>query len=419
MLKEITIKNFKSFADETTFSMEADLNRVSEYASEHITKNADCNILKVTSMYGPNGGGKTNLLEALTFVKSLITHTGYGHFVPRTIKNVFTDSDVSEFTIFFVDDDYELGYNIEVKSEISEFDKAEHILYELKPQILFEEAVYRKTGQTDFTSLYTREKTGIINSPLFEKYNIKFPQLALSKTVLNKVYEDYADNDSNEYEFMEIIKRLYIQFMLIYKLRTNENERLMILPLDFISKHENDIINHLKSVDINISKINIYKTGRPEQLYFEREIEIDGKPVKREISLDEESSGTKKIFQIILSIMNGIKKNKIFLCDDMDAYLHPKLIASIIGQFTSKDNKKSQLLFNSHDLINMNKETFRRDEIWFAYRNERYSTMLVPLSGVVNYKNEPIRNDAKYSKQYLEGKYGADPFINKGLKWYE
>lgn len=419
MLKEITIKNFKSFADETTFSMEADLNRVSEYASEHITKNADCNILKVTSMYGPNGGGKTNLLEALTFVKSLITHTGYGHFVPRTIKNVFTDSDVSEFTIFFVDDDYELGYNIEVKSEISEFDKAEHILYELKPQILFEEAVYRKTGQTDFTSLYTREKTGIINSPLFEKYNIKFPQLALSKTVLNKVYEDYADNDSNEYEFMEIIKRLYIQFMLIYKLRTNENERLMILPLDFISKHENDIINHLKSVDINISKINIYKTGRPEQLYFEREIEIDGKPVKREISLDEESSGTKKIFQIILSIMNGIKKNMIFLCDDMDAYLHPKLIASIIGQFTSKDNKKSQLLFNSHDLINMNKETFRRDEIWFAYRNERYSTMLVPLSGVVNYKNEPIRNDAKYSKQYLEGKYGADPFINKGLRWYE
>lgn len=419
MLKEITIKNFKSFADETTFSMEADLNRVSEYASEHITKNADCNILKVTSMYGPNGGGKTNLLEALTFVKSLITHTGYGHFVPRTIKNVFTDSDVSEFTIFFVDDDYELGYNIEVKSEISEFDKAEHILYELKPQILFEEAVYRKTGQTDFTSLYTREKTGIINSPLFEKYNIKFPQLALSKTVLNKVYEDYADNDSNEYEFMEIIKRLYIQFMLIYKLRTNENERLMILPLDFISKHQNDIINHLKSVDINISKINIYKTGRPEQLYFEREIEIDGKPVKREISLDEESSGTKKIFQIILSIMNGIKKNMIFLCDDMDAYLHPKLIASIIGQFTSKDNKKSQLLFNSHDLINMNKETFRRDEIWFAYRNERYSTMLVPLSGVVNYKNEPIRNDAKYSKQYLEGKYGADPFINKGLKWYE
>lgn len=419
MLKEITIKNFKSFADETTFSMEADLNRVSEYASEHITKNADCNILKVTSMYGPNGGGKTNLLEALTFVKSLITHTGYGHFVPRTIKNVFTDSDVSEFTIFFVDDDYELGYNIEVRSEISELDKAEHILYELKPQILFEEAVYRKKGQTDFTSLYTREKTGIINSPLFEKYNIKFPQLALSKTVLNKVYEDYADNDSNEYEFMEIIKRLYIQFMLISKLHTNRNERIRVLPLDFISKHENDIINHLKSVDINISKINIYKTGRPEPLYFEREIEIDGKPVKREISFNEESSGTKRIFQIILNIMNGIKQNKIFLCDDMDAYLHPKLIASIIGQFTSKDNKKSQLLFNSHDLINMNKETFRRDEIWFAYRNERYSTMLVPLSGVVNYKNEPIRNDAKYSKQYLEGKYGADPFINKGLKWYE
>ena len=65
----------------------------------------------------------------------------------------------------------------------------------------------------------------------------------------------------------------------------------------------------------------------------------------------------------------------------------------------------------------MNNKLFRRDEIWFAYRDEDYSTMYTPLSSIVNYKGEMVRKDAVYSKQYLEGRYGADPFIKKGLGW--
>ena len=117
--------------------------------------------------------------------------------------------------------------------------------------------------------------------------------------------------------------------------------------------------------------------------------------------------------------MIGMSQNKIFYCNDMNSFLHPKLCAPIIRQFTNESNNSSQLIFNSHDIINMNNELFRRDEIWFAYRDEEYSSVLVPLSNIVNYKGEPIRNDAKYSKQYLEGKYGSDPFILKGINWYE
>ena len=101
----------------------------------------------------------------------------------------------------------------------------------------------------------------------------------------------------------------------------------------------------------------------------------------------------------------------------MNALFHPKLFRAVIELFTSKDNTTSQLIFNSHDIINMDSEVFRRDEIWFIYRDENYSTKATPLSNVVNYKGEQVRKDAKYSKQYLEGKYGADPFIKKGLSW--
>jgi AAA15 family ATPase/GTPase len=103
----------------------------------------------------------------------------------------------------------------------------------------------------------------------------------------------------------------------------------------------------------------------------------------------------------------------------MNAYLHPKLFKAIIEIFNSEENKMNQLIFNSHDIINMTNELFRRDEIWFVYRDEDYSTRLTPLSNIVNYKGEQVRKDAKYFKQYLEGRYGADPFIKKGLGWNE
>ena len=30
-----------------------------------------------------------------------------------------------------------------------------------------------------------------------------------------------------------------------------------------------------------------------------------------------------------------------------------------------------------------------------------------------------VRNDARYDKQYLEGKYGADPYLQKMINWEE
>ena len=113
--------------------------------------------------------------------------------------------------------------------------------------------------------------------------------------------------------------------------------------------------------------------------------------------------------------MSAIKRGFIIVVDEIDAHLHPKLIQKIIELFNSKHNKEAQLIFNSHDILNMNNENFRRDEIWFVYRNENLESELICLSDFENYKGEKVRKDAKYSKQYMEGRYGADPFIEKGV----
>ena len=105
-----------------------------------------------------------------------------------------------------------------------------------------------------------------------------------------------------------------------------------------------------------------------------------------ELYLFDESSGTKKLFGLL--------------------------------PFNMEKNKKgAQLIFTSHDLSTMNSEVFRRDEIWFVAKGNRQNSKLYSLVEFKNKKGESVRKDAKFDKQYLEGKYGADPYLRKIIDW--
>ena len=78
---------------------------------------------------------------------------------------------------------------------------------------------------------------------------------------------------------------------------------------------------------------------------------------------------------------------------------------------------KAQLIFTPHDLSTMNSEVFRRDEMWFVAKGTDQNSQLYSLVEFKNDKGESIRKDAKFDKQYLEGKYGADPYLKKIINW--
>lgn len=79
----------------------------------------------------------------------------------------------------------------------------------------------------------------------------------------------------------------------------------------------------------------------------------------------------------------------------------------------------AQLISTSHDLSTMNNGVFRRDEIWFVAKGKYQNSKLYSLVEFKNTKGESVRMDAKYDKQYLEGKYGADPYLKKIIDWSE
>ena len=116
--------------------------------------------------------------------------------------------------------------------------------------------------------------------------------------------------------------------------------------------------------------------------------------------------------------MEGLREGKVLFIDELDAKLHPLLTRYIINLFHNKEKNigSGQLIYSTHDTINLNKETFRRDEIWFAQKNGEGVSELYSLSDYVvtdkNGNEKKVRNDASYSKDYLTGRYGAVPILD-------
>ena len=78
----------------------------------------------------------------------------------------------------------------------------------------------------------------------------------------------------------------------------------------------------------------------------------------------------------------------------------------------SENNNNAQLIFSTHDVTNLNKDIFRRDQIWFVEKNNDMSSNLFSLSEIKADGNSKIRNDASYNKDYLNGRYGAIPILS-------
>ena len=132
-----------------------------------------------------------------------------------------------------------------------------------------------------------------------------------------------------------------------------------------------------------------------------------------------ESNGTRKMFHLFDFFMDALKNGMVLFVDELDAKLHPLLTRYIINLFHNSQTNigNGQLIYSTHDTVNLNKETFRRDEIWFAEKDKDGISEIYALSDYIleDDKNagKKVRNDATYNKDYLTGRYGAIPVLEE------
>lgn len=403
MLCQFTVKNFKSIRDEVTFDMQAAT--ISEHEDRIIKYTDDELYLPVSAVYGPNGGGKSNVLEALhslvTKVLRPLYATSNNEDVAIKMKKLViepfafdkkTISEPTEFELFFRTALAEYRYELTVKKEVIEYERLDRIKLETRRKsALFE----RDENEINLKGAFARLKTSDELSetlPLLSYLGITYSK--------NEVVQDVLDWFDQEIDFLN-----YGNPVQELRMAVSKSEDVKRLMLQMIQEMDLDIVDFRVEEKEN-DCIEVFTK------HVVNEYEVD-------LNLLDESSGTKKLFGLLPFIAKSLLKGTTLVIDELDAKIHPVLLKHLIMTFSNmeKNKKGAQLIFTSHDLSTMNSEVFRRDEIWFVAKGNRQSSKLYSLVEFKNKKGESVRKDAKFDKQYLEGKYGADPYLRKIIDW--
>ena len=403
MLCQFTVKNYKSIRDEMTFDMQAAA--ISEHEDKVIMDKNGEQFLPVSAIYGPNGGGKSNVLEALHTVAAKVLRPLYATgdneervFLQKKLliePFAFSEemkNEPTEFELFFRTAQAEYRYELTVKKEVIEYERLDRIKLETgRKSALFE----RDENEINLKGAFARLKTSDELSdtlPLLSYLGITYSK--------NEVVQDVLDWFDEEIDFLN-----YGNPVQELRMAVSKSEDVKRLMIQMIQEMDLDIVDF-----------------RVEEKENDR-IEVFTKHVvnkyEAELNLLDESSGTKKLFGLLPFIAKSLLKGTTLVIDELDAKIHPVLLKYLIMTFSNmeKNKKGAQLIFTSHDLSTMNSEVFRRDEIWFVAKGNRQNSKLYSLVEFKNKKGESVRKDAKFDKQYLEGKYGADPYLRKIIDW--
>ena len=402
MLCQFTVKNYKSIRDEVTFDMQAAA--ISEQEDKIIKDKDREQFLPVSAIYGPNGGGKSNVLEALHTLAAKVLRPLYAagtseeriFLQKKLIIEPFafseeTKDQPTEFEVFFRTESAEYRYILHVKKDVVVYENLERVKLDTKRRsVLFE------------------RHEEIVLKGVFSKLKIS-DELSAALPLLSYLGITYKKNEvvKDVLEWFEygICFLNYGDPMKELPMAVSTSEDVKQLMLDMIQEMDLDIVDFRAVKDEN-DKINVYTKHM-----------ADG--YEAELNLLEESSGTRKLFGLMPFIAVSLLTGTVLVIDELDAKIHPVLLRHIIMMFSdmSINKKKAQLIFTSHDLSTMNSEVFRRDEIWFVAKGNAQNSKLYSLAEFKNEKGESVRKDAKFDKQYLEGKYGADPYLRRIIDW--
>lgn len=409
MLCQFSVKNFYCIKEEITIDMQSTC--ISENENSLIIDRDGEKFLPISVIYGPNGCGKSTVLFALYSLVCKVMRPVCAvacnneecmkknsslpikpfKFSEKTIN------EPTEYELFFRTEKYEYHYYLSL----------------LNNEVV-EEGLDRKLIEGKrYSSLFTREKKNKITlKNSFKTYDCK--EISSDLPLLSYLAITHKRNTI----IKDIVYWFERKFDFVDYGDPYADSRVSITVSEDMKKI---ILQMLEEMDVDISDYRIEKEKNSENEKSRMKVFTTHSVSNKnyEIELLDESSGTIKIFGLLPYIADALLSGSVLIIDELDAKLHPLLLEYILKLFTNpKSNKKgAQLLYTSHDISTMNSQNFRRDEIWFVAKGDDLSSSIYSLVEFKNPNGKSERKDASYSKRYLEGKYGADPYLKRIINW--
>ena len=266
--------------------------------------------------------------------------------------------------------------------------------------------VYKTIGKIRQNSLFLSmiasikgENAGLTNSIMLWFWKLRDISKMADNNFMGITFEMFKKND---------LRKLIQKLLICADIGI---EDLLIEQRKIDSDKIPDIVkDQVESKEIEVITFAVHSTHKK---YNEKAEEIG---VETFDFLKEESAGSQKFLALIGPIITALLNGLVLVVDEIDTHLHPNLCEVLITLFQSSEinKKKAQLIFATHNTLIMNKDLFRRDQIYFVDKNNFGESELYSL---FDYKN--IRNDAAYDKNYLMGKYGGVPSLGNFKALFE
>jgi len=430
MLLRFSIENWMSFQSKATFSLISTRER---QHGERIPKVSKYNIgiLPIAAVYGGNASGKTNLFKALDFVKKLVV-TGTQLHTSMSVepfklgsKHQHDQPSRFEFELLIDENIYAFNFSI-IRNRIVEeklvkvLGSSEKILYHRENgEPNFDDSL-KKDKPLEFAFKGTRDNQLFLTNsvsqkienfkPIYDWFNDTLELIAPDSRF--EAFEHFLNEDHHLYAKMNRLIPLLDTGIVHLRGEEIPFENLPI-PKVLETKLKEELAEgvtvRLTAPSINERVIVTRKNGEliSKKLVTDH-LNADG--IKIKFEMRQESDGSKRVIDLLPAFleMSALNSKKVYVIDEVDRSLHTLLIRRLLEAYlsTCSAESRSQLLFTTHNVLMMDQDFLRRDEMWITERDSKGASSLLSFS---EYKD--VRNDKDLKKSYLQGRLGGIPHI--------
>lgn len=404
-----------SFKNKVTLSMEKGNGLENE---ENVVFDGDINVLKSAAIYGANASGKSNLLKAFTCAilmvrtSSLISVGQKWAFLRPFLFDEESKNKPSEFEFVFKTNGVKYKYYFSA-DENKVYDEVLDAYYTQKPTNIF-----RRTNTNNYEFYVDKKKLEALSMNNTENKLFLATATTWNYDKTKDAYLWFVNGIDTYDSFNNITDKDLIAY-------SNDSENLKEFALKLLNKADiliKDVTVHYEEKEIDnllltpLEKSNDKYKVKNINIELEHEVMVGNDKHNYKLNFVDESSGTKVLFAFAPFLKRAFENTKVIIVDELERSLHPALVEFIVKLFNNKEINKanSQLIFTTHATNLLNLELLRRDQIWFTEKNpENGVTDLYPLDSF------SVRKDENIQKGYINGRYGAIPFIKDVDLWLE
>ena len=429
MLLRVILKNFLSFEDEVQFDMFPNMRK--ESLPNHVTMAAKVlPTLRMAAIYGANGAGKSNMLKGVDFVRLLVCNKDFLNQskVSRYFYALRDDPASQPITLtieFVTKAGKAFIYSVEIgedgiKSEILQesglgteenknvFTREGYTLsFAVKPSDEVQQMIIAWLEKNPFASLLTIND----DMPVLSDENIDIVKHWFQEEL---VLINFHSLNPALIELLKITAFTSALFKAVdlgintVKVQTEDFDEWIRshneeqLPIEELNKMQSGGISEITRNKITRNFTVEDGVRKISQMMFEQ---FGQNGFSKDMDIVAQSDGTVRLLNLVPAFYDAIREGKTVLIDEIEHSIHPYLIRELV-KFFSQQKTTGQLIFTTHETCLLNQEFIRTDEVWMVEKKDGNTHMY-------SLNDFKIHNTINIANGYMEGRYGAIPFIGE------